>query len=231
MILWASPGELSATGVSAMKDLFPYLGEAILRELLSADPKSLTTMFPHLASASVQVFQTVPLSFPGTGISFDGFQKLDLAMLIDGKQVLPIEVKLGRTGLSRAIINRKLTKCSISRHVGERRVSGNMLAVLSRVFDERLSELVGSVGLHARIDGREFPLTEEWVLIARRRVLSSWKTVRPEFNERAHFVALEDVCEAAGRERFNQVVLSLFAEFDFFDEWVGPTRLRNPQVP
>src|SRR5437867_2636749 len=108
-----------------MKALFPYVGESILREILAADSTAVLAAFARSGITKCEVLQQVPLSFPRAKILFDGFQCVDLGLLLNKAELIPLEIKLGRKGLNRVNIEKLLSSCTISGHPGHQRLAGN----------------------------------------------------------------------------------------------------------
>jgi hypothetical protein len=204
-----------------MKALFPYLGESVLREILAADASAFLGSFRPEPANSVEVLMQIPLTFPKAGISFDGFQNLDLALLVNETEVIPIEVKLGRKGLHKANVDRLLADCSLSTHQRERRVAGNMLSVLNRNVAEDLRNAVGTDCLHANTTFGAIPVSADWGIIARASVIKSWERYPPLFNNRIHFFTLETICENYGRGRFNALASTMLQSSDYYADWIS----------
>jgi len=204
-----------------MDDLFPHLGETVLERIVLHDPSLLLNQLDIPPSELIGVHRQVPMVFPNTELIFDGFSTIDLALELANETVVPIEVKLGRTGLSRAVVNRKLSPCRISSHRHGARVSGQILAVLNRYFDSDLSTLIGDDRLCAVVANRPRVLTDRWAVVARKPIIASWDRFPPKFNGHQCFISVESLCRHFGRDAFNELVESMLGEFDFFDTWIG----------
>jgi len=207
-----------------MKALFPYLSESIICEILKAKSDVVLKYFPHLSlnipGAPVISIQ-MPLAFPNTNVSFDGFQNLDLGLVVDGGAVLPLEVKVGWTRLSKSNVDAMLDDCRISEHASNPRIAGNMLAVLNRNFKPELTAKLGESSLHACwTNGVRMPITDDWAIIARAKVIESWKMNRPNFNKNVRFITIEEICSAFGREEFNDLVRRMLDIDDYYSTWI-----------
>lgn len=203
-----------------MKALFPYIGESILRAIIESEPLSIVSTFLPDYQGNVEVLQQVQLAFPAARISFDGFQNLDIGLLINQSELFPVEVKLGRKGLHRANIDKMLQECTLSGHKSERRVAGNMLAVLNRSFDPKLRQEIGTDTLQAAVHGSYVPVTETWGIIARSSILDSWRRNPPRFNDKRHAFSLEEICNRYGRDKFNMLVAEQLRSEDYFKDWI-----------
>ncbi|MFO0804356.1 MAG: hypothetical protein U0791_14685 [Gemmataceae bacterium] len=204
-----------------MQTLFPYIGESVLRAIIESNPRSVLTVFRPDGGEAVEVLQQVRLVFPKAGISFDGFQNLDLGLLVNGAELVPIEVKLGRKGLHRSNINKLLdAKSTVPGHRSEKRVAGNMLAVLNRYFDDKLRDEIGEDRLQADVNGRHIPVSDDWGVIARASVLDSWKRNPPRFNGKERGLSLEDICGRFGRDNFNKLAAEMLKSQDYFKDWI-----------
>ena len=204
-----------------MDELFPHLGEPVLERMVRHAPESVLESLGLPREEFVGIHRQVPIVFPNTDLMFDGFSTIDLALELADATVIPIEVKLGHTGLARATMNEKLENCTISGHQHGARVSGNVLAVLNRYFDDELSALIADDRLHAQLEDRQLLLTDRWGIVARDRIIASWTNLPPRFNGNQTTISLETVCRAYGRDAFNGLVESILDEFDFFDTWIG----------
>jgi hypothetical protein len=204
-----------------MDDLFPHLGEPVLERIVREAPESVLTPLGIARDEFVDIHRQVPMVFPNTDLMFDGFSTIDLALELADATVVPIEVKLGHTGLARATMNQKLADCTISGHQHGARVSGNVLAVLNRYFNAELSALIGEDRLHAQLGNRHLPLTARWGIVARDHIIASWTNYPPRFNGTETRISLETICRAYGRVAFNDLVESILGEFNFFDTWIG----------
>lgn len=204
-----------------MDDLFPYLGEPLLERIIGQSPELVIKPLGIRRDDFVGIHRQVAIVFPNTDLIFDGFSTIDLAIELADETVTPIEAKLGHTGLARATMNQKLENCTISGHQHGARVSGNVLAVLNRYFDDKLTELIDGDRLHAQLGNRRLPLTDRWGIIARDHIISSWTNYPPRFNGSQTTISLETICRDFGREAFNKLVEAILGEFDFFDTWIG----------
>ncbi len=202
-------------------DVFPHIGETILERIINHDSGYLLEKLGLTEHGFVAVHRQIPIVFPSTNVIFDGFSTIDLGLQFDDGTIFPIEVKLGQTGLARATINQKLTPCTLSAHTSEARISGNILAVLNRYFDNQLSDLIATDSLHAWINNQLYTVKAEWGIIARSRILASWLSYPPNFNGYQRTLSLEPLCSIYGRDAFNSLVKDMLSEVDYFKRWIG----------
>jgi len=204
-----------------IKELFPHIGELIIESILDED-KSYIAKRLNLQKEDIQsIHRQLPLEFPGASIIFDGFSTLDLGILLANGKVLPIELKLGYSGLARASVNKMLSPCSVSNHTSENRVSGRVFSILNRNFDNKLTEVIHGSHLCTRIDGNTYPLTDEWSIFARNIVISSWDKLPPDFNGLQKYISIEDICSNYGEDKFNDLVSELFSNVNFYKTWLN----------
>jgi hypothetical protein len=202
-------------------DLFPYVGEVILERMINDDPSVVLTELDISEHEFIRAYTQVKIEYPESDIMFDGFSTIDIGLELTDNRIYPIEVKLGKTGLSRSIVNKKLSPCSVSTHRSENRVAGSILAVFNRYYDPQMTSLIDGDRLCARIDGRQLLVTMDWGLIARNRILSSWDKLPPDFNGLEKYLSLESICASYGRDRFNVLVSDLLSNQNYYDVWLG----------
>lgn len=206
-----------------MKTLFPYIGESILHAVIEENPQPVLSKFKICQDREIQVHQQVKLAFPRAGISFDGFQRLDLGLLIRQSEslLIPIEVKLGKFGLGRSSIDNRLDNCKLSDHANKR-ISGNILAVLNRYFSPELLAAIGNDKLHAEINGEHVPVFDDWGIIARASIIRAWRNKDgcPRFNGKQKFIPLEEICPPSKRNKFNELTLSVIKSDDYYRDWI-----------
>ena len=201
-------------------DLFPHIGELLVERILNEDMCFLARQLNIKESDIQSVHRQLALEFPRASIIFDGFSTLDLAVLLTNGTVFPIELKLGYSGLARASVNKMLVPCTVSKHTSENRVSGKVLSILNRNFDGELLDVIGHSSLSARIEGKDYPVTEEWGIIARKKVLSSWDKLPPNFNGLQACISIEELCSNYGEDKFNYLVNDVFSNVNFYNEWI-----------
>ncbi|CAH0991144.1 hypothetical protein SIN8267_01246 [Sinobacterium norvegicum] len=204
-----------------IEDVFPHLGELVVEKILGEDISYFAKRLNLPENEIQSVHRQLPLEFPGAPIIFDGFSTLDLGILLKNGKVLPIELKLGYTGLARASVNKMLAPCSVSAHTSEYRVSGKIFSILNRNFDRKLVEVIGGSQLSTRIEGRIFPLADEWSIIARNSVISSWKKLPPDFNSLQKYISIEDICSNYGEDKFNKLISDLLSNINYYDTWLA----------
>ncbi len=203
-----------------LENVFPYIGEALLERILNED-KSLIAGCLNVRDSDIKcVHRQLPLEFKGSSVIFDGYSTLDLGILLVDDTILPVEVKLGYSGLARASVNKMLAPCTVSAHKSENRVSGKILSIINGYFDSSLTDVIAGAELCARIDGTLHPLTTKWGIVARDSVLKSWSKLPPEFNGLHNVVSIEEVCSTYGERRFNALVGEFFSGINFYKTWL-----------
>jgi len=161
---------------------------------------------PELASCEAHIE-------PVSGRAFDGACRVDVVVRIHPGAATACELKLGTTGLGKTRVNKWLRPCMPSH--GNRRWSGNAMAVLERQFSETFSG-----DLIARVGQERLRLTPAWVVVARRQVLRQWEKDPPNFSGAVRKVAFEDIVERfGGRQPFNALIREML-DVDYFEQWV-----------
>ncbi len=204
-----------------LDSLFPHMGELILEKILNKEPKLVINKLGIELSEVVGVHRQLPMIFPDVDLIFDGFSTIDLALELKSGVIFPIEAKLGKTGLARARINEMLVSCSISSHLSEHRVSGKVFAVLNRNYDDKVNNVIGESKLSTIINGHIIPVTDEWGIIARDSIISSWLKLPPDFNGLQTYLSVNEICEQYGEYRFNALVAEILSEVDFYSIWLN----------
>jgi len=183
-------------------DVFPHVGESLLERIIAYDPGYVLKQLGLSRNHLLRVHRQIPMVFPNTPVMFDGFSTVDLGLHLVDDTILPIEVKLGHTGLARATMNKKLAPCTVSGHTTGKRISGNILAVLNRNFSAELADLISSDTLHARLEEHPpLPVTSKWAVVVRDHVLESWSRLPPNFNDCHCKLSLESICLNYGRDK------------------------------
>lgn len=206
--------------IAVLGSVFPYIGEYILQAGLSSSLADLSEVFK--CGEVVAVHRQCKLGFPDSGVAFDGSGTLDLALELKDGEIIPVEVKLGYTGLTKSSIEKILLPCSLSAHLGEKRISGKVPSALNQNFDDELRDLVQSESMQALINGRWRVVSDKWRMIVRTCVAESWDRNMPSgFSEGFERVELEKLCDVIGRDKFNTTVTQFFANRDFLELWIG----------
>jgi len=203
-----------------INDAFPHIGEAILERIINENPNLVLETLGLAQNRFVRAHRQIQIEFPKSGVIFDGFSTIDLGLQLTDGILFPIEVKLGHRGLNRATVNQKLASCTLSSHTSEPRISGNILAVLNRHFDSKLSDLISLDALHARVNNQQFIVSDAWGVIARNHVLTSWAKNPPDFNGQQRALSLEEICSAYGPARFNCLVRNMLSDIDYYEQWI-----------
>ncbi len=153
---------------------------------------------------------------PYSGLGFDGASCVDLVVRLHENLAVPFELKLGETRLTKSRIDEEWLSGCESSHQGKR-WKGNMMSVLDRKFPASTRPDV----LRARLHDGDVPLTNEWFIIARSRIIGSWTGARrPDFSSNVHLVSFEAIVEKfGGKTPFNEVVRKLLS-LDFYSAWV-----------
>jgi hypothetical protein len=153
---------------------------------------------------------------PYNGINFDGASRVDVLVLLTAEKALPIEVKLGKTRLSKTRIDDNWLRVCGRSH-DNARYTGNMMSILERKFplgpheDRLMAEVPG---------GNPVTLMKKWILIAPGEVVDEWKRPNgmPAF-ENASLLSFEDLVKVhGGREPFNRLVEKILPT-DPYAEW------------
>lgn len=152
-------------------------------------------------------------SFSSGSLAFDAESKIDLAMT-DNETVMPWEIKLGTTGLSRGDLLKKQCTGSTRRANPSNLVKGKMISILqdwacgSGAFE-------GTEDLHAIVNGvaRPMLLERRWGLVLRQAVFDALRSSKPigRSNDKSKFgllrtgvyvMTFEDIVRAVTFERF-----------------------------
>jgi hypothetical protein len=149
--------------------------------------------------------------------AFDGASRVDVVLWIQKNLAIALELKLGKTRLTKTRIdNEFLTDCRPSHN--DSRIAGNMMAVL----DRRFGDVVPKDGLSVQIGETAVPLHRDWFIVTRQSVLDRWiGDGRPAFSPNTKFVAIDTLIDAfGGKLRFNALIAELL-DIDYFDSWVS----------
>lgn len=207
-----------------MAVFLPYLGEELIARMANQMRLRFLEVcgLAHACDRDFVLSTGVPIAYtevklrPYAGKRFDGASRVDVVVLLTPSLGVPFEVKLGTTRLIKSRISGEwLSGCGLS-HEGTR-YTGNMMSVLEHNFQDH----VDAGPLHADIGGRSVELTEYWFIVARRRVLDSWKGERrPSFSHNVRLCSFEEiVTELGGHEPFNHMVKDML-DFDYYSGWV-----------
>lgn len=154
---------------------------------------------------------------PHGGYSFDGASRIDVTFWIRPKLAVACELKLGKTRLNKSRVDDEfLANCRLTHN--NSCWGGNMMAIL----DRRFSSLAPVDGLSVVLGDEPVPLSRNWFVVVRRRVLDRWKAdSRPTFSEHTTCISINTIVDAfGGKDPFNALVKSLVA-FDYYDKWIG----------
>jgi hypothetical protein len=154
---------------------------------------------------------------PYGGRAFDGASRIDVLVQLGSAKGAAFELKLGATRLSKTRFEKELLKCCEESSHGDRRWTGNMIAILDRRFSEGVDgELIARVS-----DGTHLAVVPKWFLVVRRRTKSTWQRVGGPAFRNAEVLSFEDLVDGClGREGFNALVRELLPA-DFYQAWVG----------
>lgn len=178
-----------------------------LSELLDLD---------HIKTAPFFAYRECKLS-PHNGFSFDGASRVDVVLWVQPKRAVALELKLGKTGLTKSKIdNEFLQPCRPSHH--QTRLAGNMMAILDRRFGCHAPE----DGLNVEIEGSAIPLFRKWVLITHQVVLDRWiDDAKPSFSQHTNLRSIQKVVRDFGGEKpFNDVVTNQLA-LNYYEAWIA----------
>lgn len=192
-----------------------HIGEAVVKKLIEFQPRRFFELcfLPIMEISGGQVFQEVSL-LPYAGHRFDGASRVDLVVPISPSEALPVEVKLGKAGLSKRLVDTKWLSGCKSSHKGSA-WSGNMMSILERRFpagtpSDQLAVMVGDI---------HYRLSATWFIVVRRCVANAWREEgRPEFH-RAKLVTFEDLVEGITPLEFDEMVRELTA-FQYHQVWI-----------
>lgn len=195
--------------------LFPYLAELILEELIRQNRDARRLMLRELGYAEdndVGVFlqQRVYFNPSSTKVTFDGEHRVDLCLLVSGKDAIPIEVKAG--SVVRSVVSGRFSH-------GDRRIAGNMLGILDRQLPDDLRHL----DLFVRLNDVEYPLSRKWGVIAPASMIERWKSLS-SFVSQPILIDINQLCSKAGPDAFNAAAKKVLHSEDYFVDWVqsGP---------
>ena len=206
------------------KVALPFVGEEVVAAMVRKVPERFIELSGHplkfdppSLSQKRSVFTEVPLA-PLNGRAFDGASRIDVLLRLDESRGLACEVKLGSHRLSKGRVDTEwLRPCEASHE--DRRVRGNMMAILDRKFGSLADE-----GAPLRAQPKDSPsleLDRRWVIVCKREVVDKWAGPHaPAFSEYVRLVAFEDLVAAfGGKSQFNELVAELLI-FDYYDKWV-----------
>lgn len=201
-----------------------HLGEPLVESLANADPDWFYALcFPEPVPVGVRKVATELKLAPWGGREFDPISRVDLGIWVGDSLVTPVEIKLGLEGLGRKSVADRLGSWERSRH-GDPRWKGSMMAFLDRHYPEDyLPAGTQTEALKVIRDASEYELTKDWIVIARRKVVSKWEA-EPAVFQQARLVVFEDLVESFGEARFNETVSGLLPG-NFYQEW-----FRNPKA-
>jgi len=196
--------------------IFPHIAELVLLELIKTEPavqEFLLKQFTLPANSRMRVFQNVEFKFSsGEQIIFDGQHRVDLCLLVNEEELIPLEVKAGSE-------LPKVKTCFLSHD--NRRLAGNMLGILDRRFPDELSKSTLCVSLNG-VGIKNFHATS-WGIIAKRRNIAIWENPNAStFSTKPTLIALEDICSKVDEDAFNKVAESILYEPSYFQSWIGP---------
>lgn len=183
-------------------------GRSFLDDVQSAGLREPLDFWPNKAALRVRA--------GGGDYPCDGAQTIDV-LCAGGQHAIAVEAKLGTALMSFARFHARFrAPCSFSRHP-DRRLRGNMIAVLERSIPEADPRRVRLTG---EVEGREFAISRTWWLVLRRSVLERWRAgwndgSRIRF---ARLVAIETLVEAYGCRRFDELVFESVGK-DFCRRW------------
>jgi hypothetical protein len=201
-----------------------HVGEAIVARMIEALRLRFLDLCDLSPCADEDLYRsTRPIVFANVGlhpyssVGFDGASRVDLVVLLKEDLGVPFELKLGETRLTKSRVDEEwLSGCKRSHQ--NKRFSGNMMSVLERKFPPE----VPKDSLKAKINGRAVTLTDDWFVIARKRVVESWTGLaKPAFSARVRFMPFESIVgECGGKASFNSMVRELLT-IDYFSAWVS----------
>ncbi|MBX9719944.1 MAG: hypothetical protein K2X81_00990 [Candidatus Obscuribacterales bacterium] len=206
----------------SIRNLFPYFGEVVIAKILSECEevrKRVGEAFGFSEQGKPQVIGPgmVTLFIDSPRMYFDPYQTLDLAILVN-KEVIPFEIKLGYTNLTKERKETWLEPCKKQKNSNDK-LSGNMLAVLNRLvdgFDEN-----NEPALWAKYDDQEYRVTQKWGLIARDETIKSYRVCNVNQHCKLFGLKTDLLGKDVGPERFNEIVCKLLNDQNYYQTWIG----------
>jgi hypothetical protein len=150
------------------------------------------------------------------GYIFDGASRIDVVLWVRPDLAVALELKLGATRLTKSRIDGEfLLDCRTSHK--DKRIAGNMMAIL----DRRFATIAPVDGLSVELDGSVVQLSRNWFVVTRQSVLNGWAgDSRPNFSRNTTCVTIDKLAAAfGGQQPFNALVRELL-DIDYFDAWV-----------
>lgn len=193
-----------------------HIGEPLVQAMAKADPD---LFCKHCRLTRVQGLESeveTELKLEPWGKrSFDPVSKVDLGIRVGTDKVVPVEIKMGLKGLSARQVNDRLVPWQHSSH-RDFRWKGSMMAVLDRRYPAAHEE--SKEPLRVSFAGQPMELMENWIIIARRRVVEAWGDPGPGFKQKVQRVIFDDWVEELGEKSFNKSVKTLMP-VNFYRRW------------
>jgi len=209
------------TSDNTKRNLFPYFGEEVIAEILRNEKKAMANLANAIGIDDPDIFQVigpgeVTLFLNPPRLDFDPYQRLDLALLrLDTSELIPVEIKLGYTPLSDQRRIDWLRPCQ-RQNGSQSKLKGNMLAVLNRSFEEIEDE--DELHLYGKFDAREFPVTKEWALIVRDKIIASYE--KCNFKQCRLIKLKQHLLDGIHSERFDEIVGNMLKNTNFYETWI-----------
>jgi len=196
-----------------------HIGETLIAKMFNSSQSVRKLIgdkagIPLIDKDNITAMPEVSLARSGPYI-FDGAHRVDVGVLLPGTlQCLPIEAKMGTDRLSRNEFEKRfLQPCGTSH--GGNRLTGSMISILEKKLPASAGEKI-----EVRSNGIIYQLTQEWILVVRKQVLSSWHARgTPSLSPNCKILTIEEIASAYGDySAFNDLVGELFSA-DYYHQW------------
>jgi len=193
---------------------------ALLHRIISQSVKTkareeLRIIFPA-ATTFLAEAQLAPLKLAGSGLlGTDGKHCIDVLGISANQAAIAVEVKLGES-LSPGKFRKKLLEPpSLSGH-SPCRLGGPVPGLLNARFNREFQKFIElpEQPLYARVNDTNVKIGEEWVLVARKKTLSSLEPIKG-----CRFLAFETLVHAAGKDNLDDIVLDIVGKSNFYEGW------------
>ena len=192
-----------------------HFGEAIVQTLIERQPNRFLELcgLPASGVFGGRAFREARL-LPNDKKRFDGASLIDLIVPLNTHEALPVEVKLGATRLSKQRVETEwLYSCRPSHK--DTAWAGNMMSILDQLIpSNRPNER-----LVAHVDGTDYPLTQSWCVVVRRRTAVSWTGEGRPSLARATIVSFDDLVEGFMPDEFDEIVRNIIT-FPYYNTWI-----------
>ena len=201
-----------------------HFGEVLVARLLAlADLAAIPVRAPHQPTTVLSLGTVLGVDEPPVEIlpnarleaspgspRFDGMHDIDCALVFE-REVVPIELKLGETGLSPALFGRRFVEKGTRLTHGDSAIAGSMVALLER----NGREVDGQRSFVLRACAR--PVRRQWLLMLREETWLLWARTpgllaKLGTQQLAGVITLEDLAEQVGVSRARELALAAAKE-------------------